>query len=214
MALNPAELARDKSIRTSLLSSRTYVSPSTRLPYHTNSVNLLATVMLRLLLATVVSTSLFADSDALSMTTPASARRAFLQRVSTVSAAAATGLLGVPTPSLAVTGAKKCNAKLAGYGLPPVPQIDGLTPLVEIYGKGANRFPLLVTFSYPFDWVVSVPNNNDNGEDGTIQAGEYAKGDSATLFVNPSLGNVKVSAEKRNKFPVAIIFSHLCCFVT
>lgn len=170
---------------------------------------------LRLLLTTIVSTFLLAGSDALSMTTPSSSRRTFLQRVSTVSAAATTGLLGVPTPSLAVTGAKKCNAKLAGYGLPPVPQIDGLTPLVEIYGKGANRFPLLVTFSYPFDWVVSVPNNNGNGEDGTIQAGEYAKGDSATLFVNPSLGNVKVSAEKRNEFPVAdILFSHLCCLVT
>jgi hypothetical protein len=78
------------------------------------------------------------------------------------------------------------------FGLPTVPKLDGLTPLVEIYGKGANRFPLLVTFQYPFDWVVVTPNNNVNGEGGTISAGEYAKGDSATLFVNPSAGNVKV----------------------
>jgi hypothetical protein len=70
--------------------------------------------------------------------------------------------------------------------------MDGLTPLVEIYGKGANRFPLLVTFQYPFDWVVVTPNNNANGEGGTISAGEYAKGDTATLFVNPNAGNVKV----------------------
>jgi hypothetical protein len=78
------------------------------------------------------------------------------------------------------------------YGLPTLPKLDGLTPLVEIYGKGANRFPLLVTFQYPFDWVVVTPNNDANSEAGTISAGEYAKGDSATLFVNPSFGNVKV----------------------
>jgi hypothetical protein len=78
------------------------------------------------------------------------------------------------------------------YGLPTLPKLDGLTPLVEIYGKGANRFPLLVTFQYPFDWVVVTPNNDANSEAGTISAGEYAKGDSATLFVNPSSGNVKV----------------------
>ena len=74
------------------------------------------------------------------------------------------GLLGLPTPSLAVTGINKSNAKLASFGLPPVPKIDGLTPLVDIYGKGANRFPLLVTFQYPFDWVVVLPNNNVNGK--------------------------------------------------
>jgi hypothetical protein len=74
-----------------------------------------------------------------------------------------------------------------------VQNIPGLTPLCEIYGKGANRFPLLVTFQYPFDWVVVTPSNNANGEDGTIQAGEYAKGDTATLYVNQDMGNVKVS---------------------
>ena len=80
------------------------------------------------------------------------------------------------------------------YGLPTVPKLDGLTPLVEIYGKGANRFPLLVTFQYPFDWVVATPNNDKNSEAGTISAAEYAKGDSATLFVNPSSGSVKVGS--------------------
>jgi hypothetical protein len=32
-----------------------------------------------------------------------------------------------------------------------------------------------------------------NGEDGTIQAGEYAKGDTATLFVYQDEGKVDVS---------------------
>jgi hypothetical protein len=64
------------------------------------------------------------------------------------------------------------------YGLPTVPKLDGLTPLVEIYGKGANRFLLLVTFQYPVDWVVVTPNNDANSEAGTISAVEYAKDDS------------------------------------
>jgi hypothetical protein len=67
------------------------------------------------------------------------------------------------------------------------------TPLLDIYGKGKNRFPLLVLFSHPFDWVVTLPSNNVNGEDGTIQAGEYAKGDTATFFVYSDPGHVDVS---------------------
>jgi hypothetical protein len=35
-----------------------------------------------------------------------------------------------------------------------------------------------------------TPNNDANGEDGTIQAGEYAKGDTATLFVYTDPGHV------------------------
>lgn len=80
------------------------------------------------------------------------------------------------------------------YGLPGPIVPQGLTPLASIYGKGKNRFPLLVTFSHPPDWVVTLPSIDINGEDGTIQAGEYAKGDTATLFVNSELGHVKVRA--------------------
>ena len=35
-----------------------------------------------------------------------------------------------------------------------------------------------------------TPNNDANGEDGTIQAGEYAKGDTATFFVYTDPGHV------------------------
>lgn len=142
----------------------------------------------RFLLTIALLQSLVQSSLAFS----ADSRRQFLQKVSAASVATATGLTSLPTASLAVTGEKKVNAKLLGYGLPLQPSISGLTPLVEIYGKGQNRFPLLVTFQYPFDWVVVTPSNNANGEDGTIQAGEYAKGDTATLFVNADAGNVKV----------------------
>ena len=150
----------------------------------------------RSLLAASGVALLVVNSLALSMTTSADSRRAFLQKVSTATVAATAGLTSMPMASLAVTGEKKVNAKLASYGLPPVQSLNGLTPLCEIYGKGANRFPLLVTFAYPFDWVVVTPSNNANGEDGTIQAGEYAKGDTATLFVNPAAGNVKVCGSK------------------
>ena len=47
--------------------------------------------------------------------------------------------------------------------------------------------------SHPLTWVVTLPSNDVNGEDGTIQAGEYAKGDTATLFVYTEGGHVDVS---------------------
>ena len=79
------------------------------------------------------------------------------------------------------------------YGLPLVTSVpNGFSPLLELYGKGKNRFPCLVQFSHPITWVVTFPNNNVNGEDGTVQAGEYAKGDTATFFVYNAEGHVNV----------------------
>lgn len=84
--------------------------------------------------------------------------------------------------------------KIDSYGLPPLgPVASGMTPLLEIWGKGKNRFPLLVLMNHPVTWVVTLPSNDVNGEDGTIQAGEYAKGDTATLFVYSDDGHVDVS---------------------
>ena len=45
--------------------------------------------------------------------------------------------------------------------------------------------------------VVTLPSQDVNGEDGTIQAGEYAKGDTATLYVYQDEGKVSVSAIKQ-----------------
>ena len=78
-------------------------------------------------------------------------------------------------------------------GLAPVANVKGgFSPLLEVWGKGANRFPILVQFQYPLSWVVTLPSNDVNGEDGTVQAGDYAKGDTATFFVYDDPGNVKV----------------------
>lgn len=48
-------------------------------------------------------------------------------------------------------------------------------------------------FVYYLIRVVTLPSQDVNGEDGTIQAGEYAKGDTATLFVYQDEGKVDVS---------------------
>jgi len=102
-------------------------------------------------------------------------------------------------PANAVGGVNKVGERLKAYGLPPLgPVPNGFSPLLEIWGKGKNRFPLLVLFNHPITWVVTLPSNDVNGEDGTIQAGEYAKGDTATLFVYSEDGHVNdlANAEK------------------
>lgn len=79
------------------------------------------------------------------------------------------------------------------YGLPGLSNIpNGWSALAEIYGRGSNRDPLLVAYGFPLDWVVTLPSEDVNGEAGTIQAGEYAKGDTATFFVLPNEGKVEV----------------------
>lgn len=52
-----------------------------------------------------------------------------------------------------------------------------------------------MTFGFPLDWVVTLPSQDVNGEAGTIQAGEYAKGDTATFFLVPGEGKVSVSLQ-------------------
>ncbi|KAL7501757.1 hypothetical protein ACHAWX_000346 [Stephanocyclus meneghinianus] len=135
-------------------------------------------------------------------------RRGFMDNIVSATAAIAgvSSVWMVPSPALAY-GLKKANEKLASYGLPPLSKVpDGFSALAEIYGKGANRSPLLVTFGFPLDWVVTLPSQDVNGEDGTIQAGEYAKGDTATFFIVPGEGKVSNIHEKdKNFFKSALI---------
>lgn len=109
-------------------------------------------------------------------------------------------MLLAPSPAMAY-GLSKANDKLKSYGLAGLANIpNGYSALAEIYGKGANRSPLLVAFGFPLDWVVTLPSQDVNGEDGTIQAGEYAKGDTATFFVVPNEGKVENIQEKDKSF--------------
>lgn len=134
-------------------------------------------------------------------------RRSFFSKTACVAAVG----LGCPFLPLdaanAVTGATKVNAKLKGYGLLPVGDIPGgFSPLLEVYGKGKNRFPILVQFNYPLSWVVTLPSNDVNGEDGTVQAGEYAKGDTATFYVYEEPGNIKdIENQPKSFFEKAVI---------
>lgn len=107
----------------------------------------------------------------------------------------------------AVTGVSKVNAKLKGYGLPAISDLQGgFSPLLEVYGKGKNRFPILVKFNYPLSWVVTLPSNDVNGEDGTVQAGDYAKGDTATFYVYEEPGHVKdIASQSKSFFEKAVI---------
>ncbi|OEU06990.1 hypothetical protein FRACYDRAFT_252622 [Fragilariopsis cylindrus CCMP1102] len=103
---------------------------------------------------------------------------------------AGSGVLA-PLPANAASGADKINARLRSYGLPSIVNIpSGMKPLLEVYGKGKNRFPLLVLMNHPLTWVVQLPSNDVNGEDGTVQAGEYAKGDTATFFLYEPEGHI------------------------
>lgn len=138
-----------------------------------------------------------------------SSRRGFFSQVAAGSAAIASSSFGVlnPLPANAVGGLSKVNARLAGFGLPTYTSVpDGFTPLAEIYGKGANRFPLLVTFCHPLSWVVTLPSQDVNGEDGTIQAGDYGKGDTATFFVYGDGGRISdITAEPKELFEKTLI---------
>jgi len=127
-------------------------------------------------------------------------RRTFFHQViqaSTTTALVVGGLNTQPVHALG-GGLSKVNAKLTSYGLPTIPSVpDGFVPLLEVYGKGKNRDAILVQFTHPIDWVVTLPSQDVNGEDGTIQAGEYAKGDTATFFVYSTLGKVEVCVYKK-----------------
>mmetsp|Transcript_24543 Transcript_24543/g.30183 ORF Transcript_24543/g.30183 Transcript_24543/m.30183 type:complete len:289 (+) Transcript_24543:146-1012(+) len=129
-------------------------------------------------------------------------RRSFLNKVVGSTAIAAFSLLQNVTPANAIGGGiKKVNTKLASYGLPTMEKVaDGFTPLAEVWGRGKNRDPLMISFAHPSDWVVTLPSQDVNGEDGTIQAGEYAKGDTATLFIYEDEGKVENINEQPKTF--------------
>lgn len=132
-------------------------------------------------------------------------RRSFLSKV----AVAATGLTFLPTQSaLAAFGnsLKKVNDQLAGYGLPQMAKApSGFSPLLELYGKGRNRTPYLVQFLYPSDWVVQLPNIDVNGEEGTVQAGQYSAGDTATFYLLKDEKVEDITTQTKDFYQTAVI---------
>jgi len=174
---------------------------------------ILAALALSPTLGFVPSSLIHAPSSklALSMTnevetsTSTPSRRRFIDNVTTGAAAIASSVLLAPSPAMAY-GLGKANDKLSSYGLSALQNVpNGYSALAEIYGKAGSRSPLLVAFGFPFDWVVTLPSQDVNGEDGTIQAGEYAKGDTATFFVVPSAGKTDIQSKDKDFFKNAII---------
>uniref|UniRef100_A0A7R9WJF7 PsbP C-terminal domain-containing protein n=1 Tax=Pseudictyota dubia TaxID=2749911 RepID=A0A7R9WJF7_9STRA len=141
-------------------------------------------------------------STALYNEVPTASRRRFFGTVGAAAGAVATSsLLQGPVAPAHAAKLSKVNAKLEALGLPAMGKVpDGFSPLLELWGKGANRFPLLVNFAHPLDWVVTTPSLDLNSEDGTVQAGEYGKGDTATFFVYEDEGNVADIASQPKSF--------------
>jgi hypothetical protein len=97
------------------------------------------------------------SSTALPMSTEedsSASRRSFFHKIVGSTAIASLSLLQSPTPALAFGGRLKAvNAKLASYGLPTIDTVaDGFTPLAEVWGRGRNRDPLMISFTHPSDW--------------------------------------------------------------
>uniref|UniRef100_A0A7S2Y714 PsbP C-terminal domain-containing protein n=1 Tax=Entomoneis paludosa TaxID=265537 RepID=A0A7S2Y714_9STRA len=158
------------------------------------------------------SSALMMSQNTEPTTTDGESRRTFFSQVAAAGLAfvgAGNGMFSMPFPANAVSGLNKVNNQLKAYGLPSVSSVaDGMTPLLEIYGKSFNRFPILVTFNHPITWVVTIPSIDANGEDGTIQAGEYAKGDTATFFVYDEPGHVNdIHSQPKELFEKALIKS-------
>jgi len=106
----------------------------------------------------------------------------------------------------------KANRLLVSLGFAPLPNTKGYTQLAEFVGKaGAANIdgqktrgfkldsPLLVAFNYPGTWVTALPTVSTNGESGTVSAGNYIKGDSATFVAVP------VSSKDAASVPKAVL---------
>jgi len=103
------------------------------------------------------------------------------------------------------TNVKDIDAQLSAFGLKSMGQVpNGFKPLIQAVGGsvGANvdgskiidsigsivtdgglktGERLLLLFSYPSAWIVSLPTLTANGESGTVSANNYVKGDSAVV---------------------------------
>lgn len=157
---------------------------------------------------------LFAEEPSSSSVCDSSSRQGFLQTLAGQAALVGFGMTagpllvggkaGVVQPAQAA-GLSKVNGELASYGLPPILDVPGgFSPLVEVYGKAAGakkeRETLLVQFLYPSLWVVSKPSIDKNGEEGTISAGDYQKGDSAAFYVEEGPASGKLEQESADYF--------------
>lgn len=119
--------------------------------------------------------------------------RAALLRGLSSSCAIAAGAVPLSAEAKSVDEATK---DLNFYGVPQIAPTQlpfGWNAAVEPIGLADSAYygrfklgsePLVVTFNVPPGWVVAKPNIDFNGTAGTVSANDFAKGDSATLWVD------------------------------
>ena len=86
---------------------------------------------------------------------------------------------------------KGVNKFLASQGFPPLPNANGMSPLMKYIGTAApanidgqkvkqRTFNdiLLVRWNFPNGWLIISPDITENGEAGTLGANNFIKGDS------------------------------------
>ena len=121
------------------------------------------------------STCLLCALPAAAALAPATRRRALGW------AAGAAAGVALPRPA-AAADLNSWNKKLDKLGLPPLDKIPGgFAPVLSSVNQEQSLF---VEFLRPDGWLVVKPSVNTNGEDGTVSAGDYGKGDSAALYVS------------------------------
>ena len=89
------------------------------------------------------------------------------------------------------TDLKGINKFLKTQGFPPLPNANGLSPLMKYVGTAAaanldglktkeRAFSetLLVRWNFPSGWLITSPDITENGEAGTLGANNFIKGDS------------------------------------
>eukprot|EP00617_Octactis_speculum_P003721 CAMPEP_0185771156 /NCGR_PEP_ID=MMETSP1174-20130828/63421_1 /TAXON_ID=35687 /ORGANISM="Dictyocha speculum, Strain CCMP1381" /LENGTH=304 /DNA_ID=CAMNT_0028456921 /DNA_START=26 /DNA_END=940 /DNA_ORIENTATION=+ len=117
------------------------------------------------------------------------------------SVAAAVLAVGLAPRGALAQSEDKFIKQMANYGIgSPVPVPGGYSPVLGFYGRAVpGQVPLLVTFNAPSTWIIARPNIDNNGEDGTVSAGDYIKGDSAALFVAPAIKDGQTLDDVVNK---------------
>lgn len=105
--------------------------------------------------------------------------------------------LPVAPPPAVAKSLEEAQQELTTYGLPDLAPTQqppfGWSYAVEPVGLTQDAYygkfkigsePMVLTFLVPPLWIVSRPTIDYNGAAGTVQANDYPKGDSATLFVD------------------------------
>lgn len=122
-------------------------------------------------------------------------------------------VLPLAPPPAAAKSLQEAQEALTTYGLPdlaPTEQLPaGWSYVVEPIGLTQDAYygkfklgsePLIITFVIPPLWVISRPNIDYNGSAGTVQANDYGKGDSATLFVDTNFKGKLTDLTKKDYY--------------